>query len=142
MFGQVLTSLLTLLDQGPESMVNSAALILARLSLCKVACQGLLRHPSVPSTLSLLAQSHIRQRQGHRGIRSCVAKHSAAMILRYSSQNAMPVGIVLLLHYLRLFNQRLTLTGYLDFESTPSSVIQRGIVLLISPGSPSTSPDE
>ncbi|XP_029622561.1 uncharacterized protein LOC115202605 [Salmo trutta] len=55
-FGQVLTSLLTLLDQGLESMVNSAALILARLSLCDVACQGLLRHPSAPSTLGCLVQ--------------------------------------------------------------------------------------
>ncbi|CAB1318562.1 unnamed protein product, partial [Coregonus sp. 'balchen'] len=45
-FGQVLTSLLTLLDQGRENTVNSAALILARLSLCEVACQGLLCHPS------------------------------------------------------------------------------------------------
>ncbi|XP_041706767.1 uncharacterized protein LOC121541656 [Coregonus clupeaformis] len=55
-FGQVLNSLLTLLDQGRESMVNSAALILARLSLCEVACQGLLRHPSAPSTLGCLVQ--------------------------------------------------------------------------------------
>ena len=43
-FTQVLESLSHLLGHASESTVNSAALILARLSLCEEACQSQLTH--------------------------------------------------------------------------------------------------
>ncbi|XP_041915616.1 uncharacterized protein LOC121680347 isoform X2 [Alosa sapidissima] len=54
--GQVLESLSHLLGHARESMVNSAALILAQLSLCEEACHSLLSQPSATRTLSRLAQ--------------------------------------------------------------------------------------
>ncbi|KAG9353860.1 hypothetical protein JZ751_011984 [Albula glossodonta] len=55
-FSEVLSGLPTLLNQDRESTVNSAALIVARLSLCEAACRSLLHHPSAARTLRSLVQ--------------------------------------------------------------------------------------
>ncbi|KAL7838242.1 hypothetical protein AOLI_G00266460 [Acnodon oligacanthus] len=55
-FSQVLENVLCLLDNGRENIVNSAALILARLSLCEMACRKLISHSSGSRTIRRLAQ--------------------------------------------------------------------------------------
>ncbi|XP_028830758.1 uncharacterized protein LOC114787132 isoform X2 [Denticeps clupeoides] len=53
---QVLDHLPQLLENIRDSTVNSAALILARLCLCEVACQSLLSHSSAADTIKRLVQ--------------------------------------------------------------------------------------
>ncbi|XP_051516003.1 uncharacterized protein LOC127419023 [Myxocyprinus asiaticus] len=55
-FSQVLESLSILLTNERENTVNSAALILARLSLCEEACQKILSHPSASRTFRHLVK--------------------------------------------------------------------------------------
>ncbi|XP_072549188.1 uncharacterized protein [Salminus brasiliensis] len=55
-FSQVLENVTCLLNHERENAVNSAALILAWLSLCEGACQKLLSHSSASKILSRLAQ--------------------------------------------------------------------------------------
>ncbi|KAI4873546.1 hypothetical protein NFI96_027187, partial [Prochilodus magdalenae] len=55
-FSEVLENVVCLLDNGRENIVNSAALTLARLSLCEKACQQLISHSSALRTVGRLAQ--------------------------------------------------------------------------------------
>ncbi|XP_066516356.1 uncharacterized protein [Hoplias malabaricus] len=55
-FSQVLENVVCLLEHEKENVVNSVALILARLSLCEKACQKLASCSSASRTFSCLAQ--------------------------------------------------------------------------------------
>ncbi|XP_036436094.1 uncharacterized protein LOC118814548 [Colossoma macropomum] len=55
-FSQVLENVVCLLDNGRENIINSAALILARLSLCEMACRKLISHSSASRTIRRLVQ--------------------------------------------------------------------------------------
>ncbi|KAK7173753.1 hypothetical protein R3I93_003547 [Phoxinus phoxinus] len=56
MFNEVLESLSVLLENDRENTVNSAALVLARLSLCEETCEKVLSHSSAFKTFRRLAQ--------------------------------------------------------------------------------------
>ncbi|XDV20038.1 hypothetical protein PO909_025420 [Leuciscus waleckii] len=55
-FNEVLESLSLLLENERENTVNSAALVLARLSLCEETCEKVLSHSSAFKTFRRLAQ--------------------------------------------------------------------------------------
>ncbi|XP_056600847.1 uncharacterized protein LOC130418780 isoform X2 [Triplophysa dalaica] len=55
-FNQVLESVSIHLDNETENTANSAALILAQLSLCEEACQKILSHPSASKTFRCLTK--------------------------------------------------------------------------------------
>ncbi|KAI7813022.1 hypothetical protein IRJ41_013808 [Triplophysa rosa] len=55
-FNQVLESVSIHLENEKENTANSAALILAQLSLCEEACQKILSHPSASKTFRCLAK--------------------------------------------------------------------------------------
>ncbi|XP_058239891.1 uncharacterized protein LOC131348736 isoform X1 [Hemibagrus wyckioides] len=102
-FGQVIERVTCLLNHERERMVNTAALILARLSLYEPACQKLLSHPSASVIFRRLVQCLTHSRTDTAMNASftigclCGNKQSTCLILAEAKEQKLVSGLEVLL---------------------------------------------